>query len=33
MSDERLCNPISTQELERRWTAVRAAMPDTSSTR
>ena len=28
MADERLCNPISTQELERRWTAVRAAMPE-----
>jgi len=28
MADERLCNPISTQELERRWAAVRAAMPD-----
>ena len=28
MADERLCNPISTQELERRWTAVRTAMPD-----
>ena len=28
MADERLCNPISTQELERRWAAVRAAMPE-----
>ena len=28
MSDERLCNPISTAELERRWAAVRAAMPE-----
>src|SRR5439155_8897637 len=28
MSDERLCNPISTGELERRWAAVRAAMPE-----
>src|SRR5262245_7919875 len=26
MSDNRLCNPISTAELERRWKAVRAAM-------
>ena len=28
MADERLCNPISTPELERRWNAVRAAMPE-----
>src|SRR5215475_6276333 len=28
MADERLCNPISTSELERRWKAVRAAMPE-----
>ena len=28
MADERLCNPISTAELERRWQAVRAAMPE-----
>ena len=28
MADERLCNPISTLELERRWAAVRAAMPE-----
>ena len=28
MADERLCNPISTPELERRWAAVRAAMPE-----
>src|SRR5262249_41384010 len=28
VADERLCNPISTQELERRWKAVRAAMPE-----
>ena len=27
MSDERLCNPISAAELERRWAAVREAMP------
>ena len=33
MADERLCNPISTQELERRWTAVRAAMPDAQARR
>ena len=26
--DERLCNPISLGELERRWRAVRAAMAD-----
>ena len=28
MADERICNPISTAELERRWKAVRAAMPE-----
>ena len=28
MADERLCNPISTAELERRWKAVRAAMAE-----
>ena len=28
MADERLCNPISTAELQRRWTAVRSAMPE-----
>jgi Xaa-Pro aminopeptidase len=28
VADERLCHPISTAELERRWTAVRAAMPE-----
>ena len=28
MADERLCNPISTAELERRWAAVRDAMPE-----
>src|SRR5882757_1635009 len=28
VADERLCNPISTLELERRWAAVRAAMPE-----
>jgi Xaa-Pro aminopeptidase len=28
MADERACNPISTAELERRWKAVRAAMPE-----
>src|SRR3954471_17179275 len=28
MADERLCNPISTAELERRWKAVREAMPE-----
>ena len=28
VADERLCNPISTAELERRWKAVRAAMPE-----
>src|SRR5258707_2801099 len=28
MADERLCNPISTTELERRWKAVREAMPE-----
>ena len=33
MADERLCNPISTLELERRWAAVRAAMPEKSSMR
>lgn len=27
-TEERLCNPISRGELERRWTAVRAAMAD-----
>jgi Xaa-Pro aminopeptidase len=26
-SDGRICNPISTNELKRRWAAVRAAMP------
>ena len=28
MADERLCNPISTPELEHRWAAVRSAMPE-----
>lgn len=28
MADERTCNPISTTELQRRWAAVRAAMPE-----
>ena len=28
MADDRLCNPISKQELNRRWAAVRAAMPE-----
>ena len=28
MADERLCNPISTTELERRWKAVRAVMAE-----
>jgi Xaa-Pro aminopeptidase len=28
MLDERTCNPISTAELQRRWAAVRAAMPE-----
>ncbi|MEW6450125.1 MAG: M24 family metallopeptidase [Pseudomonadota bacterium] len=28
MADERTCNPISTTELQRRWVAVRAAMPE-----
>ena len=28
MADERLCNPISTAELQRRWAAVRNAMPE-----
>jgi Xaa-Pro aminopeptidase len=28
MPDERQCHPISTAELERRWAAVRAAMPE-----
>ena len=28
MVDERTCNPISTTELQRRWAAVRAAMPE-----
>jgi len=28
VSDQRLCNPISDQELQRRWAAVRAAMLD-----
>jgi Xaa-Pro aminopeptidase len=28
VADERLCNPISTQELERRWKAVRDVMPE-----
>ena len=28
MIDERFCNPISTGELERRWKAVRGAMPE-----
>jgi Xaa-Pro aminopeptidase len=28
VADERLCNPISTAELQRRWAAVRAAMPE-----
>ena len=28
MTDERLCSPISTAELERRWAAVRGAMPE-----
>jgi Xaa-Pro aminopeptidase len=28
VADERLCNPISTAELERRWKAARAAMAD-----
>ena len=28
MVDERLLNPISTRELERRWTAVRKAMAE-----
>src|SRR5687768_5785051 len=28
VADERLCNPISTAELERRWKAVRDVMPE-----
>ena len=28
MMDERLLNPISTRELERRWAAVRKAMAE-----
>jgi len=28
VADERLCNPISTAELQRRWAAVRDAMPE-----
>src|ERR1043165_3991121 len=28
MSNDRLCNPISTAELERRWKAVRERMPE-----
>ncbi|MGB6446596.1 MAG: hypothetical protein WBE48_22000 [Xanthobacteraceae bacterium] len=28
MTDERFCHPVSLQELERRWAAVRRAMPE-----
>ena len=28
MADDRLCNPISTAELDRRWKAVREVMPE-----